>query len=48
MPADRAPKPNPIVDKPATVAACRADYTAAVEVRTVIAKQTARTRRTTR
>jgi len=42
---DRTPRPNPIVDAPATVAACARDHEAATDVRAQLAKQEARKRR---
>ncbi|MFE4649304.1 hypothetical protein [Streptomyces sp. NPDC056707] len=40
-----AREPNSIVDAPATVAACRADYAAGADARAAMAKQAARQRR---
>ncbi|HEX6518315.1 MAG TPA: hypothetical protein VF049_22330 [Nocardioidaceae bacterium] len=37
---DRTPRPNPIVDAPATPAACARDYEAAANIRATIDKQT--------
>ena len=36
---DRTPRPNPIVDAPATPAACAEDYAAAARVRAEMDKQ---------
>jgi hypothetical protein len=36
---DRTPRPNSIVDTPATVHGCRLDYNAGADVRAVMAKQ---------
>jgi len=41
---DRTPRPNSIVDAPATPAACARDYEAATDVRATAAKQEARRR----
>ena len=41
---DRTPRPNPIVDAPATVADCASDYDAGGDVRATAAKQDARRR----
>jgi len=42
---DRTPRPNTIVDAPATVADCASDYDAGGDVRATAAKQEARKRR---
>ena len=42
---DRTPRPNTIVDAPATVADCARDHEAAGDVRAQLAKQEARRRR---
>lgn len=39
---DRTPRPNPIIDTPATQAACAADYATAGRVRAEMDKQDAR------
>ncbi|MGW9437957.1 hypothetical protein [Streptomyces sp. NPDC055607] len=41
---DRTPRPNTIIDTPATAAACTRDYEAATRVRAEIDKQQKRTR----
>jgi len=41
---DRTPRPNPIVDAPATPADCAGDYEAATDVRAQLAKQDAHRR----
>ncbi|XUM01247.1 hypothetical protein ACQ86F_31705 [Streptomyces venezuelae ATCC 10712] len=36
---DRTPRPNPIIDAPATAASCAEDYAAAPDVRATFDKQ---------
>ncbi|RAJ53756.1 hypothetical protein K388_05543 [Streptomyces sp. KhCrAH-43] len=38
------PRPNPIIDEPATPAECRRDYDAGADVRAAVDRQQARTR----
>ncbi|MFE5771426.1 hypothetical protein ACFQ7O_24035 [Streptomyces sp. NPDC056485] len=38
---DYTPRPNSVIDAPATVAACRLDYADAADIRAVLAKQQA-------
>lgn len=42
---DRTPRPNRIVDAPATLMGCALDYNAGADVRATVAKQEARARR---
>ena len=42
---DLTPQPNPILNQPATVDACKQDYDAAADVRQTMANQEAKARR---
>lgn len=39
------PRPNPIVDEPATPTTCQQDYEAGADVRAAVARQEQRTKR---